>query len=126
LTERQEIKNFVQCTLGCTCPEEVFDDIEQVFNVRLNNDIVVDERLRIGKRLLIYVIKMDSNERLISDFPTLVLAGRNERDSLAFNRFRLVIKTNNIDEIKPLAENLFEAMNINDEKIHLHVFEDEN
>ena len=121
MTEGDQIKEFVQCSLGCTCPEEVFDDIEQNFDVKLNNDIMLDEKLKIGERLLIYIINIDSTDKLISDFPTRVHMGKNERDGLSFNRFRLVIRTENNDEIKPLAENLFSAMNLKDEKVHLHV-----
>ena len=126
MTEREQIKEFVQCSLGCTCPEEIFDDIEQNFDVKLNNDIMLDEKLKIGERLLIYIIKIDSTDKLISDLPTLVLMGRLERDSLSFNRFRLVIRTENSKEIKPQAENLFSAMNLMDEKVHLHVIGNES
>jgi len=125
VTDREEIKDFVQNTLGCTCPEEVYDEIEHYTDVRLTNDITLDEKLKVGRRLLIYVFTLNVRDRLINDLSVLVHIGMNERDALAFNRFRLVIKTGEIEDFTKLANSIFKSMNINDDKVHLHIIPQE-
>ena len=51
-----EIKRFVQQTLGCTCPEEVFEKIDY----QKEGDGIPGRKVTVGDRLLIYIITMDS------------------------------------------------------------------
>jgi len=118
------IKTFVQHTLGCGCPEEVFQSMDCQFNIRLNNDIHLRNKINIGNRLLIYVLEVNNTGPLRNILPLLVNSGRTERDNLKFNRFRLVLATDRVDEIKKTADSIFNAIS-EDEKVHLHIVDKE-
>jgi hypothetical protein len=118
--DREAIKLFVQQTLGCGCPEEVFEHIDCQFNIKLNHEIILRNKIKIGNRLLIYVLEVNNAGPIKSILPFLVAAGKTERDNLRFNRFRLVLATDKSDELKQAAENMFNTMN-KDDKVHLHV-----
>ncbi len=117
--DREAIKTFVQKTLGCGCPEEVFEYIDCQFNIKLD-DIELSSKINIGNRLLIYVIEVNNQSSVKNILPFLVSAGKNERDNLKFNRFRLVLVTDKLNEIKGNAETIFNTIP-KDEKVHLHV-----
>jgi hypothetical protein len=55
MTDYNQIKRFVQETLGCGCPEEVFRSIQYRWNAKLNNFVTIQSAMIIGNRLLIYV-----------------------------------------------------------------------
>ena len=115
---KEAIKDFVQKTLGCGCPEEVFRQIESQADVPLD-DHVRAGRINIGNRLLIYIAEIKEEETLMSLLPFLIEKGKTERDSLQFNRFRLVLATDENSTIDQKAKALFETIE-KDEKIHLH------
>ncbi len=119
MKDHEAIKSFVQKTLGCGCPEEVFNYIDSRDNVDLNG-IILNNRINIGNRLLIYVSKVDDINSLEQILPSLLEAGKKERDSLHFNRFRLVLSTEDVSEIQDAARKIFDAIN-KDEKMHLHI-----
>ncbi len=115
------VKTFVRHVLGCECPDEVFAHIDCQCNIVLNNDIVLRNKINIGNRLLIYVVEMNSPDFLKNILATLVPIGINERDEKGFNRFRLVIATDKLDNLKDKVEKTFKALEIKDEKVHLHI-----
>ena len=121
MEEKDRVKDFVQCTLGCGCPEEVFESIQRTTDVKISNRIWLKEKIKIGERLLIYVVEVDSIEELNTIVPGLIIAGRDERDRIEFNRFRLVVATDNIEELKPIAGEIFMTSSDVDEKVHLHL-----
>ncbi|MEW6002802.1 MAG: hypothetical protein AB1638_09190 [Nitrospirota bacterium] len=116
----ENIKTFVKKTLGCSCPEEVFKYIDCQSNIKLNDDILLSNKINIGNRLLIYVVQNNDQDTLKDVLPLLVNTGKKERDDLRFNRFRLVIATDKLSEIKENAEIIFQKIE-KDEKIHLHI-----
>ena len=118
--DKESIKTFVQQTLGCGCPEEVFRFIDCQFNIKLNDETILRNKINIGNRLLIYVLEVNNAGPVKNILPFLVKAGQTERDNLKFNRFRLVLITDRVDEIKKPAESIFNAL-YKDEKVHLHV-----
>ena len=117
VSNSQEIKRFVQETLGCSCPEEVFNKIDYQ---KESNDIL-GKKVNIGDRLLIYIINADSE----SELPELIMSslkkGVEERDKKGFNRFRLVLAVSRPDQLHNLAEKAFQNSEHTDEKTHLHV-----
>jgi hypothetical protein len=117
--DREAIKTFVQKTLGCGCPEQVFEYIDCQFNIKLD-DIELSSKINIGNRLLIYVIEVNDQSSVKNILQFLVSTGENERDNLKFNRFRLVLVTDKLNEIKGTAEMIFDSIP-KDEKVHLHV-----
>lgn len=118
--DRKAIKSFVQQTLGCGCPEEVFEYIDCQFNIKLNHGIILRNRINIGNRLLIYVVEVNNAGPMKSILPFLVAAGKTERDNLKFSRFRLVLIADKLDEVKGTAEPIFKTIS-EDEKVHLHI-----
>ena len=118
-SEKENIKIFAQQTLGCGCPEEVFQHIDSQSNVQLNG-IVLSRRIKIGNRLLIYIVETTDADSVKHNLAFLVASGRKERDSIGFNRFRLVLTSDDTGEVKKVAEEMFAVIN-RDEKVHLHV-----
>jgi len=114
-----KIKRFVKKTLGCGCPEEVFQYIDCQYDIKVE-DVPLKARINIGNRLLIYVSEVSNTETIKISLAHIVAIGKKERDDMGFNRFRLVLAAEKIDEIKPAAERLFNDID-NDDKVHLHV-----
>ncbi|OHE58342.1 MAG: hypothetical protein A2Z47_09625 [Thermodesulfovibrio sp. RBG_19FT_COMBO_42_12] len=119
MTRHEKIKTFVQETLGCGCPEEVFSCIDCQSNILLNN-VMVNIKINIGNRLLIYVVEVDGLDSIRNILTFLVDAGKKERDRLGFNRYRLVLVAEDLQKIKQIAHDIFNIID-KDEKIHLHI-----
>jgi hypothetical protein len=114
----ENIIAFVKQSLGCNCPEEVFSHIECWSDIPCSG-IVLDTRINVGNRLLIYIVTVNEPDSLWRMLPVLVTAGKKERDGAGFNRFRLVLASDNINAIEKEAEKIFNSLN-EDEKIYLH------
>lgn len=121
MEERNSIKEFVQKTLGCGCPEEVFKIIEYQDNIPCGN-LIIRRKINIGNRLLVYILDLDGNTILTEVLSFLLKTGREERDKYGFNRFRLVLAVNDVEHIQKSAFDIFNRIN-SDEKIHLHVID---
>jgi hypothetical protein len=117
------IKSFVINKLGCNCPAEVFNIIKWQKDVRINDSIILNFKINIGNRLLIYIIDIEDITFLNEIFLKLISLGIDERNKNNFNRFRLVIISDNIAEIGSIAQNVFNNLNIGDQKLHLHVIQ---
>ena len=112
-----EIKRFVQETLGCSCPEEVFNQI----NYQKESDDISRRKINIGDRLLIYIITMDGKSNIKGVINSALEQGVEERDKKALNRFRLVLVASRPDELRSMAERVFDRSSYADEKTHLHI-----
>lgn len=117
MKDHKTIKTFVQKTLGCGCPEEVFQYIECRSDTALDG-FVLKNWINIGNRLLVYVVEAD-NSSLKQMLPVLIAAGRKERDEKGFNRLRIVLAADDIDEMKRVASSIFNNAD-KDDKVHLH------
>ena len=115
----KEIKVFVRETLGCGCPEEVFQYMDYQSNI-MSGDVLLRARLNVGNRLLIYVVDVEKRESIRNILSRLIDIGKKERDDLGFNRFRLVLASDNVSEIRRTSEELFRD-SVKDEKVHLHI-----
>ena len=112
-----EIKRFVQETLGCSCPEEVFNKIEH----QKESDGISGSKVNVGDRLLIYIITMDGKLNTQEVINSALETGVAERDNKGFNRLRLVLVDASPDVLRSSAEQAFESSGYTDEKTHLHV-----
>jgi hypothetical protein len=112
-----EIKYFVQETLGCSCPEEVFKKID----FQEENADLAGKKVNVGDRLLIYIISLDRKFSIQGIVNSALGQGVKERDEKGYNRFRLVLVTSRPDELRALAEHVFDCSGYADEKTHLHV-----
>ena len=117
------IKNFVINNLGCNCPAEVFNIIEWQKDVQIADNITLNYKINIGNRLIIYIIDIMNAEFLNDNLFKVIQIGIGERNDNNFNRFRLVIISNDIAEIGSIARNIFYKLNIDDKKIHLHLMQ---
>lgn len=115
---------FVRDVLGCGCPDEVFEQIEQGSLELLPEPAGPTRRIVVGRRLLIYLHELGETAdpaTLAAVLPALVKAGRAERDRAGLNRVRIVLATGAGDAVAGPAERLFAALAEVDEKVHLHV-----
>jgi hypothetical protein len=112
-----EIKRFVQETLGCSCPKEVFNKIDY----QNESDSFSGRTINVGDRLLIYIITMDSKSNIQGVINSALERGVVERDKKGLNRFRLVLVASHPDELRSSAEQAFNSSGYTDEKMHLHV-----
>ncbi len=112
------LRDFVQQTLGCGCPEEVFQRIETA-PVRWGG--VSGRRITVGGRLLIAVFDTDDGYLVRRSAGDWVEAGVRTRDAEGLNRVRIVIASAHPERLAPLAEAAFAESTKRDEKSHLHV-----
>ena len=106
---------LVRDTLGCTCPQEVFDNYRVRSHVSGSIPMV---QLIMGDRLLVRIVdaaKLNDPEKTAME---LLKEGLAERDRLNLNRFRLVIVGTFPPSKAHVLTGLPETM---DPKVHLHI-----
>ena len=111
------IKRFVQEVLGCSCPEEVFDNI----GYQVDRDGIAARKVTVGDRLLIYLINMNDTSGIQGVIDSALQQGVGEREKKGFNRFRLVLVASCPDGLRSAAEQVFDSSGYADEKTHLHI-----
>jgi hypothetical protein len=119
MADRQKIKAFVQDVLGCGCAEEVFKIIELRQETMAGTPY---DRINIGNRLLVYIFRTDDSEFVKKELPGMVRAGVEERDRDGFNRFRLVLATDEA-RVEITAMKAYKALDFTDDRTFLHVVE---
>jgi len=112
-----EIKRFVQETLGCSCPEEVFNKID----CQKGSDGIIGRKITVGDRLLIYIIALNSKSGIQDVIHPALAQGVQEREKKGFNRFRLVLVASRPDKLRGAAECAFGRSEHADERTHLHI-----
>ncbi|UCE89225.1 MAG: hypothetical protein JSW10_13230 [Pseudomonadota bacterium] len=115
------IREFVRDALGCTCPDEVFDKVEQTRCSAPNAVTPFSLKLVVGRRLLIYVLQSD-DPKLLEDMLSAMLAkGVKERDRMGLNRFRAVLVTGDIERLRGYVAHVPRALAAGDDRVHVHV-----
>ena len=112
-----EIKHFVQEILGCSCPEDVFNEIAS----RKGGYGTWEQKVTVGGRLLIYIMTVDGKSDIQGCINAALKEGVAEREEKGLNRFRLVLVTSGPHELQGPAESAFERSAYTDGKTHLHV-----
>ncbi|MHC4533557.1 MAG: hypothetical protein ACYS6K_06360 [Planctomycetota bacterium] len=120
MTENNAITEFVRNTLGCNCPEEVFQYIDCRSIENIDENMLPAYEINIGNRLLIFAATIDEVDSLKPVFTKLVQTGIKKRDEKKFNRFRLVLLTPGASDVAQQASEIFNSL-ATDEKVHLHV-----
>ena len=115
-----EITRFVRGTLGCQCPDEVFQSIVIGRGAHADHGEPFT-RLLVGDRLLIYVLPASSIDATPDTLAALARQGRVERDAKGYNRFRLVIASRDAAAQSTAARAVFDAALGHDDKAHLHL-----
>jgi hypothetical protein len=121
MDQKESINLFVQDSLGCKCPEEVFNSIELMSGTLSLNSEPYSEKIVVGGRLLIYIAELNDESSVSSYLGRMIDMGVKERDSNGLNRFRAVVATPDPQGLKPIAERIFSQLNIHDDKVHLHI-----
>ncbi len=124
LMSRQEVERFVRGTLGCACPDEVFEHIA-VSPLNPCPGLPVDGSLEVGGRLLIYISFKDDIQVLKESLKEIIRQGKGIRDRRGFNRFRYVVVADEVEALNAALVPLFNAMPFIDDRIHLHIITDE-
>jgi hypothetical protein len=116
-TWRSAIREFVQGTLGCGCPEPVFERIEQA---PIEWAGVRGLRITIGGRLLVAVFESDDPGMVAGNLALWVAEGRRVRDAEGLNRLRIVVVGERSEEMEPSVMPAFDRSADRDERVHLH------
>ena len=118
--DRDSIERFVRGTLGCGCPDEVFEHlaVSRLPPIAGRPPIV---QLQVGSRLLIHVVATPGDAGNDSWIEQLASSGRATRDRHGYNRFRLVIASPVPSAPARELEERFARAIVGDEKAHLHV-----
>ena len=114
LKERSNAVFLVRDVLGCTCPEEIFDNYQVRHNVFEAIPIV---QLIMGNRLLVWIV---DGVKFVGPGQTLLRLlkqGTVKREEHGLNRFRLVVVGESLSWEKEWAH-LVESLG---PKVHLHV-----
>jgi hypothetical protein len=109
------LRAFVRDTLGCTCPETVFDVVRRGERALGSGASFI--RLVIGDRLLVYLVGAGAGTARVVE---LAAAGPRDRDASGLHRFRLVVGLPaGAAQAGELADG-FAAAVAGDPKAHLH------
>ena len=118
--DRQSITRFVRTTLGCKCPDDVFETIVVERAPTLEGALPCT-RLEIGNRLLIHVVEVPSVKATAAAVSKLATQGRTDRDAKQYNRYRLVIASAHPTQLLEDAKTSFASVVGDDSRAHLHV-----
>jgi hypothetical protein len=123
---REQAELFIRDTLGCKCPPELFQDLAD--EVELSDGPLygsfsltdksllplMDRAFSVGGRLLVVMTRSLERETILS----FLEAGRDVRDHMGFNRFRLVVMTP-----AKMHEKDFAVQDHFDSRVHLHLLD---
>ncbi len=116
-----DLTAFVRGTLGCGCPPEVFDRVDES-PTETSLAAGISRRIDIGGRLLIYVIQVSDPGQVPLRMHDWIAAGRSEREQLGMNRLRVVLALNPAcSDLTDHIEQSFARAAKDDERLHLHI-----
>ena len=116
-----DLIHFIRDVLGCTCPDEVLADIVVVPDPDGFAGLPVDFLLRVGGRLMVGIWASDAPGDVGEILSRCFSAGRALRDAEGFNRFRLVVASDDPDADANRLRPAFDGLAALDAKLHLHV-----
>ena len=119
-SEQPLLKHFVRDTLGCNCPEAVFQRVEISALPIARAAWPRALRINIGNRLLVYLLPRVAVLPDPAAVADLLERGIQERNQGGYNRLRLVI---GCDEPAALNDSFAELTTLypGDDKVHLHL-----
>ena len=115
------IERFVRGTLGCGCPDEVFQSMV-IRRLPAGADRLPVVELLVGSRLLIHVVAPPPAGGVADWLERLAADGRATRDRHGYNRFRLVVvAAPGCAAPGAGLESRFARTAVGDDRMHLHV-----
>jgi hypothetical protein len=115
LSDRGELIQLIQDTLGCGCPQQVFEHARLQMVWAAHTPMV---QLILGNKLLVWIADLTRIDRAKNGVSALLKEGRIERDRRNLNRFRLVL----VGELaRSEANGLLALHEARHEKVHLHL-----
>jgi hypothetical protein len=116
------LRTFIRTTLGCGCPDEVLEWIQCTHSELSHEEETRITRIDVGGRLLVYVLEIEEPDRRVEAWlPAVVAAAMVDRASGSFNRLRVVVATDDLEEATPSIERVFTESAPLDDRVHLHV-----
>jgi hypothetical protein len=114
------IERFVRGTLGCGCPDEVFQSIsiDGLPALAARPPVL---QLLVGSRLVIHIVTLPAGEVVNGWLEQLAAQGRATRERHGYNRFRLVLATSAATPLRAELEARFARATGNDPRAHLHL-----
>jgi len=122
LWDGEKIKQFIKDTLGCRCPDKVFEkiDISERLTAEHEEKII---RIVAGDRLVIYIVRPMDSDGIADSMEAIALAGKSDREINHLNRFRLVISGVEGDDRQAIVAERFKKLFAIDDKMHIHFVE---
>jgi len=122
--DNEKIEVFVKNTLGCGCPEKVFEkiDVSKLLIPEYEKEIT---RIVVGDTLLIYLIRPELSANFVDSVEAIGLAGKNDRDTNKYNRFRLVVSGFDDDVLQGRVSVRYSKSFNKEEKMHIHFVDQE-
>jgi len=117
--DNEKLKVFVKNTLGCGCPEKVFEKIDVSKHLAVDHEKEIT-RIVVGDTLLIYIIRPELPGHFVDSVESICLAGKVDRDTNNYNRFRLVVSGFEDDMQQKKVSECFSKLFSTDEKMHIH------
>ena len=116
------VRSFVREILGCTCPDDVFED------VRIGLPALFDTHgveggleILVGRRLLIAIVPLAGIDNVEDDIQAILARGRSVRDARGFSRYRLAL----VGATDSATRERLEALSgMFDERVHLHLVDE--
>ncbi len=114
-----DVAHFVRTTLGCGCPDQV---LRTIHLDRTSDGALQSVRLRVGGRLLIHLVEGTQALSTPGRVELLAAQGRAERDAGGYNRFRLVLVTDEAPDVATATAtaDAFQAGATTADRSHLH------
>lgn len=122
-------RTLVREVLGCTCPDEVLEDIKYTIHPVEGYGLMLD----VGGRLFVHLLpvvgvpRRPASNHLAGVIACILAKGRDERDSRGMNRFRLVlvaVEEGSKEALGTVGEEAMAALSASggvDDRVHLHV-----
>ncbi|HET6497019.1 MAG TPA: hypothetical protein VFH61_16825 [Thermoleophilia bacterium] len=116
------VRSFVRDVLGCTCPDDVFEDVRIGLPALFDTHSVEGGlEILVGRRLLIAIVPLAGIGNVVDDVQAILAGGRRVRDSREFNRYRLVL----VGSLDSATRGRLETLSgMFDERVHLHLVDD--
>lgn len=116
--KHEALKSFIRHTLGCGCPEEVFENITFQKEAFAHTSATL---INVGGRLLVYLWLLTDRPDISEGLEDIYKAVKTKRDTGGFNRLRLVLLTEKSKVPTDVLQNRFLELVGKDDKAHLHI-----